>query len=125
MSDMLYRKVGRRYIPVGHEFMGWPATGVWLVQEHSSSLVLDKISEIPSPVSYAKFALHRATIASEIINHRYTEESAMNIADAVIKAVYESNLSAKQARVSDGPKQVALTTETFDVTVDPTLFHPE
>ena len=100
MSDMLYRKVGRRYVPVGPEFMGWPATGVWLVQKHSSSLILDKISEIPNPASYTKFALHRATIASEIADHRYRTGSAMDIADAIIKAVYESNLAAKQAGIT-------------------------
>ena len=30
-GETLYRKVGRRYYPVGPEFSGFPAEGMWLV----------------------------------------------------------------------------------------------
>jgi hypothetical protein len=33
MSDLLYKKKKNRYVPVGHEFSGWPADGVWLVEK--------------------------------------------------------------------------------------------
>ena len=30
-GETLYRKVGRRYYPVGPEFLGFPTEGMWLV----------------------------------------------------------------------------------------------
>jgi hypothetical protein len=33
----VYKKVGRRYIPVGYEFTGFPSDGIWLVQDGRNS----------------------------------------------------------------------------------------
>jgi len=35
MNEQLYKKVGRRYIPIGYSdgFSGFPSDGIWLVQQ--------------------------------------------------------------------------------------------
>ena len=45
MREKIYKKVGRRYKPVGHEFVGFPSDGVWLVQDGRENCIL-KLSEI-------------------------------------------------------------------------------
>lgn len=39
MTEQLYKKVGRRYIPIGYSdgFNGFPSDGIWLVQQSDSS----------------------------------------------------------------------------------------
>jgi hypothetical protein len=53
MSE-IYRKVGRRYHPVGHEWQGWPADGWWLVRDGSQSLIEPLDSPNPLPRIQAK-----------------------------------------------------------------------
>ena len=39
MGDV-YRKVGSRYKKIGMDWAGWPADGIWLVKDGSSSCIL-------------------------------------------------------------------------------------
>lgn len=47
MQETLYKKVGRKYVPVGIEFRGFPCNGIWLVQDGRQSCMV-QLSEIPS-----------------------------------------------------------------------------
>lgn len=50
MEETLYKKIGRRYKPVGFEFSGFPADGIWLVLDGRQSMIirLDEVGkELP------------------------------------------------------------------------------
>lgn len=93
---MLYRKVRRRYVAVGREFDGWPAPGVWLVEEtpgRKSSQVIAKLGEVPDPVEFVAFARHTEAIAVAVLEQwRLFKDglpmSAQRIAEAIVRAVY-------------------------------------
>lgn len=91
-SSMLYRKVGRRYREVGPEFSGWPAPGVWLVQDGPGgkrSSLIAKLGELPDPVDFAAFASHIEVIANAIVEVWKREKwSPMAMAEAIVQAVY-------------------------------------
>lgn len=46
---ILYKKVGRKYIEVGHEFTGFPSDGIWLVQDgrNSRTLIIGAKEQVP------------------------------------------------------------------------------
>lgn len=53
MEQQLYKKQGRRYVPIGYSdgFTGFPADGIWLVQQKDgckSSECILKIDEVES-----------------------------------------------------------------------------
>jgi hypothetical protein len=58
MSNVIYRKVGRRYQPVGIEWCGWPANGVWLVADGRQSLIM-RVGDLPDPMPLAALERHR------------------------------------------------------------------
>lgn len=37
-ADEIYKKVGRRYVPLGCQWSGFPADGIWLVQNGKSNM---------------------------------------------------------------------------------------
>lgn len=69
MSETYYKKKGRKYVPVGHEFSGWPADGVWLVENGGRKAHL--FMELPTE--------HVVNIRCSL--EKYKEE----LADSVVK----------------------------------------
>jgi hypothetical protein len=53
-NDEVYKKVGGRYKPMGHEWRGFPMDGIWLVQDGkcSMSCLIGSKERVPM------FALH-------------------------------------------------------------------
>ncbi len=87
-----YTKHRGRYQPaVGLEqFMSNPADGVWLVLRngHGRSIsLIARLGEVPDHATHAAFARHRDLIASVIATYNYKNYSAIEIADAIAKAV--------------------------------------
>lgn len=37
--EKVYKKVGRRYVPMGFEFTGFPSDGIWLVQDGTRNMI--------------------------------------------------------------------------------------
>ena len=72
-KDKLYRKSGRRYVEVGYEFTGFPAEGVWVVQNKTpgrrETLIL-KIGDLPNLFPYAQLFLDEDELGTLIANHR-------------------------------------------------------
>lgn len=64
-NDTLYRKVGRRYVPAGVEFTGWPANGVWLVEDGRQGRIA-KLGEVPEPAPLAAVERHRDRITDAV-----------------------------------------------------------
>lgn len=72
-EETLYRKVGRRYKPVGINFAGFPANGLWFVLDGRRSQImrLDEIkSDLPlSAVTFREKLLDLETyLARELIS---------------------------------------------------------
>jgi hypothetical protein len=67
----LYRKEGRRYVPVGQEWRGWPADGVWYVHDGRHSLIM-RVGDIPDPMPLAAMERHRE-IALKTMSEYYNE----------------------------------------------------
>lgn len=90
MSDVLYRKVGKRYVKVGLEHIGFPATGVWLVTQGEgmrSERVFTQLGEPPSIMTYAAFERHRDVIARTIAHFQSQPYTFDSVAGQIIKAV--------------------------------------
>lgn len=59
LGRVLYRKVGRKYVPVGTEMLGMLADGLWLVQNKGQSSALIAVPEELKKISLLKLqAMH-------------------------------------------------------------------
>ncbi len=94
MSDKLYRKVGRRYEPVGYEFVGFPAPGVWLVTkgEHfRSERLITNLGDAVPVMTLAAFERHRDVISRAVSKELSSGLwSPDGVAGAAIRAVLEA-----------------------------------
>lgn len=87
-----YYKRGYRYYPaVGlDQWASNPADGIWLVQRngHGRSIsLIARLGEVPDHATHAAFARHRDLVASVINSFDGKRASAIDIADAITKAV--------------------------------------
>ena len=87
-----YTKHKNRYYPaVGlDQWMHNPADGVWLVLRngHGRSIsLIARLGEVPDHATHAAFARHRDTVVSVISSFFGKQCSAVDMADAIIKAV--------------------------------------
>lgn len=59
MSKRFYEKIGRKYQEVGYEFTGWPANGIWVVEDGKRNCIYQfgDVPEKPTPslASYMQF----------------------------------------------------------------------
>ena len=59
MSRVFYEKIGRKYQEVGYEFSGWPANGIWVVEDGKRNCIYQfgDVPEKPTPslASYMQF----------------------------------------------------------------------
>lgn len=56
---ILYKKVGRKYVEAGVEFTGFPADGIWLVQDgrHSMTCLIGEKERVPvMALNYRQYA---------------------------------------------------------------------
>ncbi len=65
-GDPLYRKIGRRYYPIGNEFTGFPANGYWKV-EGGRQAMLVKL-EHPRPLEALRYQRYRDLVLSDFQN---------------------------------------------------------
>lgn len=89
MSEQYYTKKGRRYIPVGYQWEGFPADGIWLVHRrpyHKSDRWITRIGDVPSLFPFAQMQVSQEDI-SRVLANRMTEKaySPSDLADEVIK----------------------------------------
>jgi len=99
-SPMIYRKIGRRYEPIGSEWHGFPMPGIWLVtssdppvfgmeHRHWSGVHVMKLGELPSLFPFASMAMSKEELALVIVKATEGSYSPMGIADAVLKWMAE------------------------------------
>ena len=92
MVDIVYRKVGRRYKPVGYsdKWFGFPSDGLWLVQTKpglKSSECIIKINELESIKPAANLILGYKDKLIEILqkNNNFVNISANDLALQILK----------------------------------------
>jgi hypothetical protein len=101
MSEKLYVKQGRRYVPVGSSHIGFPAPGVWIVTEGKgmrSERLFTQLGE-PLPImTYAAFERHREVIAATINRVGKNLHTLDQMAGEIIKAVCLAEEAEKDGR---------------------------
>ena len=101
--EILYKKHGRRYEPLGYEFTGFPSDGVWLVQNESlgvrQSLIM-RVGDLIDPKPLIGLEGHReeveAAVRKELATKRY---SVSSLVDAVFKALAEKGQAEPKQQV--------------------------
>lgn len=71
MNDTIYRKVGRKYEPIGKVWSGWPADGVWYVADGRQSLIM-RIGDMPDPMPLAALE-HYRDLAADAMRETYSK----------------------------------------------------
>lgn len=82
MGDLtLYEKVGKRYKPYADRWEGFPANGVWLVQDGKQNCVtlLSEIPEIPKMATAYRIELQEPLM--EYIAERASEQGSYSFND--------------------------------------------
>jgi hypothetical protein len=89
MQKTFYEKVGRRYVPVGIEFCGWPADGVWLVANGRSSLIM-KVGDLIDPMPLSAM-LRFDTDACKAVRELRSPYSCQDIVETVCRAICQAS----------------------------------
>ena len=55
----VYEKRGRRYIPLGYQFTGFPADGIWLVQDGRKSMTCLIGAKEAVPMLALNYRIHK------------------------------------------------------------------
>lgn len=83
MGNELFVKKGRRYVPVGEEFDGFPAPGWWVVADSHRNLVVPIDEPRPLPkLQYRRYA-------NDIINEMIIQKCEYSLAE-MVNAVLDS-----------------------------------
>lgn len=93
--ETLYRKVGRRYVPVGHAFhrdYSMYSDGIWLVaHDGSSRQLIMRLGDTPTVMTSAAFMRHREAMTRAIGDRRGVRAySTLDLVDAAIRAVIDA-----------------------------------
>ena len=90
LQDLLYRKVGRRYVPVDLRWAD-PAPGVWVAYHDGSAhgaMRVMRLGDTPTVMVAAVFHRHVVAISAAISKQRASSENSdWSLAEAAINAV--------------------------------------
>lgn len=94
-ESIYYRKQGRKYVPVGYEFSGFPCDGLWLVTTKPGSRgsrCIAFLGEAPAPLKLAgleQYGDEIATLLNQYVSDHAkstnTYPSAMDTVNFVLK----------------------------------------
>jgi hypothetical protein len=78
----VYKKVGKRYVEIGMEFTGFPADGIWLVQDgrHSMTCLIGQKERVPV------FALNYRQYVNDLcdLSQAVKKEKPMSLYDEMV-----------------------------------------
>lgn len=96
MAQELYRKVGKRYVPVGEEFTGFPADGVWYVQNGMRSMThLMKIGDLLDPRPLAELERYRPDACKALAQAMAKENRGISV-DEIVSIIFKAVAAASQ-----------------------------
>ena len=96
----IYTKEGRKYRKLGIEFTGFPANGVWLVEDGLQSLIM-KIGDLLEPLPYASIMKYRDKAATAYVKYREEKlktgfyPSAHDVVELIIKKLRKKKIRNK------------------------------
>lgn len=97
-----YQKKGNKYVPAGHEFTGWPANGIWIVEDAKQSLMrkLKDPSETPD-VLLVDYLTHQEQLTNHFLDciDKSPEKRGLSLRDMAEEAcVYFAEMAMKKHR---------------------------
>lgn len=94
-GEEVYQKVGRRYIPMGYKWRGFPMDGIWLVQNGKSNMACLIGLKEDVPIFALNYRVHEQDLCKRI-QDAY-KAGRMSIADeARLCCTYFSELAARE-----------------------------
>ena len=100
-KSLVYKKVGRRYVPLGQEFIGFPSDGIWYVHDGKRSQThIMKIGDLPDPRPLVELEQYRDAVTRKVLSSLQEERwSVHDLISRVFKALVEvTNEVSKDAR---------------------------
>jgi hypothetical protein len=105
-GDEIYKKVGKRYEQIGHEFRGFPTDGIWLVQDGKCSMTCLIGAKERVPIFALNYRLHEEELCKHIQSH--LNEGSMSLMDEIrlccdyfARVAENPGLSAKVDNITD------------------------
>ena len=90
-----YEKRGRKYYPIGQEFTGFPANGVWYVEDGRQNLFM-KVGDLPDPMPLAALEPYREQVAKALCEHFQANPGPISAND-IVDATFRSLVAAMQS----------------------------
>lgn len=93
MNEQVYKKVGRRYVPVGYSdgWIGFPSDGIWIVESkpgHKSEECMLKIGEVQDMRPTIDMLIgYRDDILKYLMNNRLEGISPKEYVNNMIKQI--------------------------------------
>jgi hypothetical protein len=94
-GDEVYKKVGGRYIPVGHEWRGFPADGIWLVSDGKSNMTCLIGLKEKVPVFALNYLLHEDALC-RLIQDSMKKGGLSFMDEARLCCIYFAEVAARQ-----------------------------
>lgn len=91
----VYEKRGRRYVPIGYGFTGFPADGIWLVQDGTSSMRCLIGSKERVPMFALNYRIHADELCS-YINKRFDGKPRSRMDEAVAACDFFAELAQEK-----------------------------
>lgn len=100
--EQLYKKEGRKYVPVGWEFTGWPSNGIWIVEDSKQSL-MRKVKDVQATpdVLLVDYLTHQDALLTHFLDliDKSPEKKGVSIRDLAEEAcVYFAEMAMKKYR---------------------------
>ena len=93
----IYKKVGRRYYPIGIEWSGFPMDGIWLVQNGKVNMACLISLEEKVPIFALNYRVHEQGIVDAVQKHEKKVGHGLSLYDtARIACDYFAHVAAKQ-----------------------------
>jgi hypothetical protein len=67
-EDMIYRKVGKRYIKIGHGFRGFPMDGIWLVKDGKNNQICLISKDENPPILALPYRMYSEELTMYLMN---------------------------------------------------------
>lgn len=108
-AEILYRKVGRRYKPVGSTYNTVMTGGIWLVEnarpEFAHAARICRIGDLPDPMPLAAIERHRECAAQALLRLRDAHSLNQYLVDDLLDAVFLAIARAEQAGTEQPSKE--------------------
>lgn len=68
-ENEVYKKVGRKYVPLGYQWEGFPADGIWLVQNGKKNMACLIGLKEDVPIHALEYRQYKEELCREMMKH--------------------------------------------------------